>query len=293
MSGVVRFVAGVVIHLFRRRLVKTHTQVWDNRPIDYLEGTEKLDVGGGTISLVHPLKFDFGWMVPSPLKTGDPKEIVARRYQAAHFFEDMLRLILKEIAAARDLSPRAKQALDHSVRANLEEEIGQSGDYGGEPHSQGRRQLLEALGYDYERWVEGLGTYDALGNLHPSAEYLVSGLRGLVKIHPIVGVAVLMHYEDRISFIKGKKQKGDYPELLGTLEDSATFRRSHHGEPYPPDHPLYHLWSHSQHDVRHAQLALDGLLTAVGSWRYLKLILLGLFGAEELITKFWKEVATP
>lgn len=178
-------------------------------------------------------------------------QIVQIRYQAAHFFEDWLRLIITVVSNS-SLSPSEKQTLSHAAKQNLREELGEVEIYGG-PHRDGRIVQLEALGINPDTWAKELGTYNKLGDVHPAAKHLIESLRVIANRGPVEAITALWYYENRISL---DGVNGDYCLLLHALESKFP---ELYKEEYVEGDALYHIASHAKHDEYHAKLAEDAL----------------------------------
>lgn len=207
--------------------------------------------------------------------------VMTTRYQAAHFFEDMLKRIIQNIRSA-GLSSEIQTPLVQSVEQNLREELGEAAAYGG-PHREGREVLLKALGVDYEEWRSKLGTYNELGNLDPAAGKLIESLRKITDENPITAVALLYYYEDRISL----DGEGDYHVLLGGLEKLFPELSK---ETYVEGDALWHVSSHADHDVHHAALAKDALTHAVRNQIDIASLEKGLSETKSALDAFWNEL---
>lgn len=207
--------------------------------------------------------------------------VMSTRYQVAHFFEDMLCRIIKNVEAS-DLEPEAKEALLQSVQVNLNEELGIESNYGG-PHKEGREALLSALGINYEEWKRDLGEYDNLGKLDPVARQLVESLKKIADRDPITAVAMLNLYEDRISL----GTIGDYYKLLSGLEKLYPKLAK---EEYVEGDAFWHVYSHADHDEHHADMAKHGILLAVRNQEDVAKISAGLSETKAALDKFWYDL---
>lgn len=208
-------------------------------------------------------------------------EVISIRYQVAHFFEDMLRCLIHVIDDASDISDEARPQLRHAVQANLDDELGKAG-YGSQPHLEGRRDMLQALGIDYDQWSSQLGTYNHFGDVRPAALGLLVRMRHAVMLHPLAGVAALLEYEHRISL----HGAGDYWMLLQGLEKLFP-ELCPHGRGYREGDPFWHIFSHAQHDDHHAKLAEDGLVAAIRNENDAMPIFSGLVIARYAVDCFW------
>lgn len=196
--------------------------------------------------------------------------VISIRYQVAHFFEDMLREMLRIVARGTyregmcPLDPEVVQAFRKAITTNLREELGEIGDYGG-PHKEGRKVFLTALGVDYDAWKQPLGTYHRLGTLHESAKSLVSRLQWIISRGAVEALAALWYYECRIAL---NRRHGDYHILLRAFEGQFPEFKKPDRE-YREGDVLWHLHSHAVHDECHARLAADALCTledVPGAW---------------------------
>jgi len=187
-------------------------------------------------------------------------KILCTRYQAAHFFVGMLEHMLQSIDRG---TYRDKDRLDPSlipifrsvVADNLSEELGLKKGYGG-PHSEGRKNLLEALGVDYDAWAAPLGTYDVPGpGVHEGVGYILHQVKGVIACGAVEALTVLWYYENRITL--------DYPLLLHAFEYRFPTLRRTDGR-YAERDPLWHLASHAEHDSGHARTAVYALARLQG-----------------------------
>ena len=210
-------------------------------------------------------------------------EVISTRYQVAHFFEDMLRRIIRGVEAS-ELATNVKAALIHSVQVNLNEELGEVAEYGG-PHREGREVLLNALGVDYETWKKDLGIYENLGKLNPIARELVESLKRIIDTDPIAAVAMLYSYEDKISL----DGVGDYHKLLAGLEKLYP-ELAKADSKYVEGDALWHIYSHADHDEHHAALAKSGLVESVSTEADLSKLQTGMTRAKIALDTFWNNL---
>lgn len=190
-------------------------------------------------------------------------QIISVRYQAAHFFEDMLRRIVEVVNCRQHRRPQrwplidtgTSTALCEAATVNLAEELGQMAEYGG-PHREGREVFLTALGIDYVTWKAKLGTYENMGELDPAARFLVNRMRWIIELGPVEALVALWYYENRISM---DHMQGDYHILLHAFETAFPEFKRPNGK-YVEGDPLWHIASHADHDEHHAQLAKDALV---------------------------------
>lgn len=184
-------------------------------------------------------------------------ELIATRYQAAHFFEDMLKRLIDRIENDSSLSEETKSTMKKSVQQNLDEEMGLNADYGG-PHVEGREDLLKALNRNYEEWKSKLGDYNNLGELEDSAKAMIEEMKRIIDESSVAGLAALYNYEDRISL----DGIGDYYILLKGLEKLfPEFKK----DKYVEGDEFWHIYSHADHDEHHAALAKRGILAGVSN----------------------------
>ncbi len=198
--------------------------------------------------------------------------VITVRYQAAHFFEDMLHEMLRIVAKGKYrkgtcwLDPGVIQAFRKAIATNLSDELGNVNSYGGGPHREGRKVFLSALGVDYEAWKQPLGTYDSLGKVDEAARSLIVHLRWIIGHGAIEALAVLWYYECRIAL---DRRHGDYHILLRAFEGQfPEFKKPDRS--YREGDVLWHLHSHAAHDEYHAKLAENALSTLEefpGVWR--------------------------
>ncbi len=209
--------------------------------------------------------------------------IISRRYQVAHFFEDMLRYMIDVIRNDGELSEAAQKGLFFAVEQNLKEELGEVAEYGG-PHREGRRIFLTALGFDYQLWSRDLGMYDKLGILYPSARKLIEFIREVISRGSVEAVAALWYYENRISL---DGIHGDYYILLSAFEKQfPEFKKTK----YQEGDALWHLASHAQHDEYHAQLAENGLHAVASRTEVMNRITTTCRDMQIAFDTFWEDV---
>ncbi len=153
-------------------------------------------------------------------------QMVAIRYQFGHYFCQLLQKLLVKV-------PDGPIRL--ALQANLAEEQGASDLYPGPAHCEGRKRLLQYLGINYDSW-KPQGAIGQLGdNPHPAAIAVVTEFNRLVdNSNFLVGAAAIAaseslvpeHYEYLVKLLKQY-----WPQL--------------------PDHAMYHLIDHIEHDVHH------------------------------------------
>ena len=68
-------------------------------------------------------------------------ELVAVRYQFGHYFCQLLEKLLVKVPEG---------SIKEALQQNLDEEMGKSATYPGPAHKEGRKKLLEALGFNYD-----------------------------------------------------------------------------------------------------------------------------------------------
>ena len=178
--------------------------------------------------------------------------LISIRYQLAHFFEEFLQHVMKTVTES-SLPDNQKTALYNAVHENYLEEVGENLEYGG-PHSEGRETLLNALGYDYEKWQQPLGSFQNPGVVNISVGLMIEKIKNVVDRGPIEAMTVLWYYENRISLEDGL---GDYYIILSAFEKAfPEFKKPI--DDYKEGDVLWHLASHAFHDTYHAQLVIDG-----------------------------------
>ncbi len=216
--------------------------------------------------------------------------IISVRYQAAHFFEDMLRRIIEVVNRGQHRLPQRWPIIDTNTRTvlreavtiNLAEELGQMAEYGG-PHHEGREVFLTALGIDYVSWKAKLGTYNDLGDLDPSVRFLVNRMKWIIELGPLEALVALWYYENRISM---DHTQGDYHILLRAFEVAfPEFKKPE--SKYVEGDPLWHIASHADHDEHHAQLARDALMKVEGVPLFFESIENGILETRKAIDFFW------
>ncbi len=216
--------------------------------------------------------------------------IIGVRYQAAHFFEEMLEDMHFAIHQGRFRTmegefpwPECKEALRAAVLTNLSEERGEIAEYGG-PHSNARKVFLEALGVDYEKWQPDPCGYNSPERLDELVAYVLGQMQFAIHCGAIEAVAALWYYENRISL---DGVHGDYCILLKAFEGAFPEFKKPQGS-YKEGDPLWHLASHAQHDEHHAKLAEDALSTLDGKpgmWE--DSIDIGIRTAHLALLNFW------
>ena len=215
-------------------------------------------------------------------------EIISVRYQAAHFFEDMLREIMRVVDAGTyrgnqcPITPEVMVELRKAAALNLSEELGEVKEYGG-PHREGREVLLTSLGVDYAKWQSTLGSYENIGDIDENAKWLVSRMRWIIQHGAIEAIAALWYYENRISL---DHVYGDYHLLLHAFEEKfPEFKKP--GSTYHEGDPLWHIYSHADHDEHHANLAKQSLLVMQPPGLWPDSIVFGLRESSKAIDYFW------
>ncbi len=209
-------------------------------------------------------------------------QIISTRYQVAHFFEDMLRLIINIIKNESYIPNNIRTKLLYSAEQNLKEELGEIIEYGG-PHQTGREVFLNSLGIDYCEWKKNLGTYEDFGRVATSAKKLLKKLKSLISKGAVEAVSTLWYYENRISL---DGINGDYHILLNAFEERfPEFKK----EKYTEGDPLWHIASHSNHDEYHAQIAEAGLTECTSISGTEKKIISTCIEAKKVLDTFWND----
>lgn len=158
-------------------------------------------------------------------------QLVAVRYQVAHYFCQLLARLAKRLTPY----PQLRQI----VLANLREKLGQDQAYGGKPHFEGRRKLLAALGVNQEL----SGTLNRLDSrLHPAARRVLESFRELIDGEPLIAYGAMTEYESLVP--------SQYQSLVALL-------RRYWTELANDD--MNHLLDHIQHDIQHGQEMFDAL----------------------------------
>ncbi len=209
-------------------------------------------------------------------------DLISIRYEAAHFFEDILRLIIKKIKEDVSLENTVQQKLLYSAEQNLKEELGEEEKYGG-PHENGRKVLLTALGVDYEKWKGRLGTIENTLIPNVAPKKLIEEFKDVVNEGSIEAVSALWYYENRISL---DGVVGDYYILLKAFEIKfPEFKK----DTYQERDVLWHIASHAHHDEFHAQIAKDGLLSLVNTVDSVEKIERACEEMRKAIDTFWND----
>ena len=211
------------------------------------------------------------------------KHLMSMRYQVSNFFEPLLERLL---AAVKNKLPEKTQ-LAVALESNLEEEKGEGAqsspdDFGTTVHDDDRHRLLKSLGLDPKPWKAKLGSLNELGDgMHPVAKIFVARMRDLIDRDPIAAYAAFAFWESRAS-VPGV---GDYVYLLKAFE---TFCQEFHREDgYRKGDPLFHIASHAQHDVTHADNFINALTADAGSAEEQKSTMDGINFASASWNEFW------
>lgn len=179
------------------------------------------------------------------------RELIIKRCELAHFFEDQLRYII-EIIKKSDISINLRPKFLKAVEQNLDEELGKISEYGNRAHKDDRAIFLNALGVDYTIWSSALGNYDGLGQVHLATKFIISAVRPLIALGPIAALTVLWYWEHRLS----RGGEGEFFIFLRAFEKKfPEFKK----DSYQEGDVLWWLSSHADHDTYHAQLAADAL----------------------------------
>jgi hypothetical protein len=201
-------------------------------------------------------------------------------------FEEFLEHVMKVVKQSK-LPREIKDGLYEAAHQNYLEEKGTVIEYGG-PHSEGRETLLMALGYDYDKWQQPLGTYENPGAVCEPVRVLLTHLREIVARGPIEAITALWCYENRISL----DGYGDYFILLHGFENAFPQFKKASLEDYKEGDVFWHLASHAHHDTYHAQLAVDGLNLLPGADANVEKITTVCRDMKHLFDTFWNSLAT-
>ncbi len=213
------------------------------------------------------------------------KQLIGIRYQLAHFFEGFLQHIMATVTEAL-LPKNQKTSLYYAVHENYLEELGENEDYGG-PHSEGRETLLNALGYDYQKWQQPLGSYEHSVKINVSVSFMLKKLKEVVSRGPIEAMITLWYYENRISLEDGL---GDYYILLNAFEKVFSEFKKPIDE-YKEGDVLWHLASHASHDTYHAQLVVDAFGSVPYSAKLRNTILSTCIELRTSFDYFWNNIS--
>ena len=218
--------------------------------------------------------------------------IVSTRYQIAHFFEEMLREMIRIIERGTfregtwPLKPYAIEELRKAAAVNLSEELGEVKEYGG-PHREGREVFLTTLGVDYKKWKSVLGTYDNIGEIDPGARTFLLRMKWIISLGAVEAISALWYYENRISL---DHVHGDYHILLHAFEEKfPEFKKP--GGKYQEGDALWHIYSHADHDEHHANLAKNALKVIEGRGFWHESIENGVHETMKATDYFWCELS--
>lgn len=221
--------------------------------------------------------------------------ITLRRYALAHFFVGMLERMQETIEKGKNryskIQGEQRENLLLAVTKNLDEELGKVEGYGG-PHINGRKDFLKYFDHDYEDLYGKIGSFDCpidtnLLSSRPAYVEFANSVNELFTVggchdHSVMAVAILWYYENRISL---DGIHGDYPILLKALKKSFPILKK---ETYAEGDPLYHIWSHAQHDPCHAKYCEDALISLPNE--YAKDVLHACSQMRFLFDNFWEEI---
>lgn len=211
------------------------------------------------------------------------KHLMSMRYQVSNFFEPLLERLL---AAVKEKLPHKTQLVT-ALESNLEEEKGEGAqaspdDFGTTVHDDDRHRLLKSLGLDPKPWKAKLGSLNELGEeMHPVAKIFVARMRDLIDSDPIAAYAAFAFWESRAS-IPGV---GDYVYLLKAFETFCPEFKKENG--YRKGDPLFHIASHAQHDVTHADNFISALTVDAGAKGEQKSTMDGIDFAVASWNEFW------
>ncbi len=208
------------------------------------------------------LQWAVSWSAPielQSLKTAAPEQVaraVAARYQLGNFFTKLLDMALK-----RQLPLAVKEAFI----ANKREEEGESEQYPGPSHEEGRRRLITALGFDYLVWRI---------NTDPLTLQVLNFFQAAIgEFNPLIGAGAIAASEALVI--------PEFKQMLSAL------RKQH---PQLAQEDLQHLTSHIAHDGDHTNEALTAIAKSVRNPFDLWAVLTGIRRYKKSITQFWRQV---